>query len=63
MSNYSADGALRPNRVRVGRIDPIWYAPILFVVVAGLIAFTTGAFSGKFEQTIPLTLVSDRAGL
>ncbi|MDP7733939.1 MCE family protein [Mycobacterium paragordonae] len=63
MSNHSADGALRPNRVRVGRIDPIWYAPILFVVVAGLIAFTTGAFSGKFEQTIPLTLVSDRAGL
>ncbi|WP_310768225.1 MCE family protein [Mycobacterium sp. Z3061] len=63
MSNQYPSGAFRPNRVRSAKIDPIWYAPILFIVVAGLIAFTTGAFSGKFQQTIPLTLVSDRAGL
>jgi len=29
----------------------------------GLIALTAGAFSGKFQTFIPLTLVSDRAGL
>ncbi|OBJ88843.1 MCE family protein [Mycobacterium asiaticum] len=63
MSNHVADGALRPNRVRVSRIDPVWYAPTLFLVIAGLIAMTAASFSGKFQESIPLTLVSDRAGL
>ncbi|ORW58050.1 hypothetical protein AWC20_12700 [Mycobacterium parmense] len=31
--------------------------------MAGIVALTAGAFSGKFQQTVPLTLVSDRAGL
>jgi phospholipid/cholesterol/gamma-HCH transport system substrate-binding protein len=48
---------------RSGRIDPIWWAPTLFVLVAILIALTAASFSGKFNPFIPLTLVSDRAGL
>jgi phospholipid/cholesterol/gamma-HCH transport system substrate-binding protein len=51
------------NRTRSGKIDPIWWAPTLFIVVAILIALTAGSFSGKFQEFIPLTLVSDRAGL
>ena len=35
----------------------------MFILVAGLIALTAGSFSGKFQESIPLTLVSDRAGL
>ncbi len=51
------------NRPRRGRIDPVWWAPTLFIVVAGLIALTAASFSGTFRPFIPLTLVSDRAGL
>lgn len=65
MSNNSngIQGLDRANRVRVSKIDPIWYAPTLFIVLAVVIALTAGSFSGKFEDSIPLTLVSDRAGL
>lgn len=51
------------NRARRGSIDPIWWAPTLFIVVAGLIALTAASFSGTFHPSVPLTLVSDRAGL
>jgi phospholipid/cholesterol/gamma-HCH transport system substrate-binding protein len=51
------------NRTRRGKIDPIWWAPTLFILVAGLIVLTAASFSGKFRPFIPLTLVSDRAGL
>ena len=63
MSNHSSGGPGRRNRVRTSKIDPIWWAPTLFILIAGLIALTAGAFSGKFQAFIPLTLVSDRAGL
>lgn len=63
MSDEKYRGAFRANRVRTSRIDPIWYAPTLFLVVAGLVVMTTGMFAGKFDESIPLTLVSDRAGL
>ncbi|OBK48626.1 MCE family protein [Mycobacterium kubicae] len=63
MSNHRDSGPFRQNRVRYSKIDPIWWAPTLFLVVAGLIVITAGSFSGKFESSIPLTLVSDRAGL
>src|ERR1700761_8390239 len=63
MSNHRDSGALRPNRVRTSTIDPIGWAPTLFILVAVLIALTAGAFSGEFQEFIPLTLVSDRAGL
>ena len=63
MSNYRESGPLKRNRVRHSRIDPIWWAPTLFILIGGLIALTAGAFSGKFQDFVPLTLVSSRAGL
>ncbi len=65
MSNRPGTGntARRINRSRTSRIDPIWWAPALFILPAVLIALTAGSFTGKFKTFIPLTLVSDRAGL
>jgi phospholipid/cholesterol/gamma-HCH transport system substrate-binding protein len=51
------------NSPRRGRTDPIWFAPILLVIIVGLIAVTTVLFSGTWRHTIPLTIVSDRSGL
>ncbi|MEN4477458.1 MCE family protein [Mycolicibacterium cosmeticum] len=45
------------------KIDPIWYAPILFVVIGALTALTAVLFSGTLRSFVPVTLVSDRAGL
>jgi phospholipid/cholesterol/gamma-HCH transport system substrate-binding protein len=45
------------------KIDPIWYAPILFVVIGALIALTVLLFNGTLRSFVPVTLVSDRAGL
>ncbi len=55
--------AFRINRPRRGKIDPIWWAPTLFILVGGLVALTAASFSGTLRTYIPLTLVSDRAGL
>jgi phospholipid/cholesterol/gamma-HCH transport system substrate-binding protein len=63
VSNHSSSGSGRRNSVRTSKIDPIWWAPTLFILIGSLIALTAGAFSGKFQTFIPLTLVSDRAGL
>ena len=51
------------NAPRRGKIDPIWWAPVLFLVIASLSALTILLFNGTLRETIPLTLVSDRAGL
>jgi phospholipid/cholesterol/gamma-HCH transport system substrate-binding protein len=51
------------NTPRQGRIDPIWWAPVLFLVIAALSAMTILLFNGTLRRTVPLTLVSDRAGL
>ncbi|HKV21447.1 MAG TPA: MCE family protein [Mycobacterium sp.] len=45
------------------RIDPIWWAPVLLIVVIALSALTALLFSGTLKRSEPLTLVSDRAGL
>jgi phospholipid/cholesterol/gamma-HCH transport system substrate-binding protein len=63
VSNHSSSGPRRINRVRSSKIDPIWWAPTLFILVAGLVALTAASFSGTFHAFIRLTLVSDRAGL
>jgi phospholipid/cholesterol/gamma-HCH transport system substrate-binding protein len=63
VSNHSSSGPRRINRVRSSKIDPIWWAPTLFILVASLVALTVASFSGTFHAFIPLTLVSDRAGL
>jgi phospholipid/cholesterol/gamma-HCH transport system substrate-binding protein len=51
------------DRSRAGKIDPIWWAPVLVIVIVALIAMTAVLFSGTLSSDIPLTLVSDRAGL
>jgi phospholipid/cholesterol/gamma-HCH transport system substrate-binding protein len=51
------------NSARRSKIDPIWWAPTLFILVAGLVALTAASFTGGLNTYIPLTLVSDRAGL
>lgn len=48
---------------RPKNIDPIWFAPVLLVVIASLTAMTALLFSGTFRSFVPLTLVSNRAGL
>ncbi|MDR3664130.1 MAG: MCE family protein [Mycobacterium sp.] len=45
------------------RIDPIWWAPVLVLVIVGLTAVTAVLFSGSLRSFVPLTLVSDRVGL
>ncbi len=44
-------------------VDPIWWAPVLFIVIGGLIVMTALLFSGTMRTFVPLTLVSDRSGL
>ncbi|ORW12340.1 MCE-family protein MCE3A [Mycolicibacter longobardus] len=44
-------------------IDPIWWSPVLVVVVVALSALTVVLFSGTFRGYVPITLVSDRSGL
>lgn len=51
------------NSSRRGRIDPIWWAPVLFLLAAALIAMTALLFSGSLRKSVPLTLISERAGL
>ena len=51
------------NAPRRGTIDPIWWAPVLFVVIAAISAVTILLFNGTLREVVPLTLVSDRAGL
>ncbi|MBP1817368.1 MCE family protein [Mycobacterium sp. OAE908] len=51
------------NAPRRGGIDPIWWAPVLIVVIVALSTLTALLFNGTLRETIPLTLVSDRAGL
>jgi phospholipid/cholesterol/gamma-HCH transport system substrate-binding protein len=51
------------NSARRSKIDPIWWAPTLFILVGGLVVLTAASFSGTLNTYIPLTLVSDRAGL
>jgi phospholipid/cholesterol/gamma-HCH transport system substrate-binding protein len=51
------------NSPRRGGIDPIWYAPVLFLVVIAVSALTAVLFTGAARSFKTLTLVSDRSGL
>jgi phospholipid/cholesterol/gamma-HCH transport system substrate-binding protein len=53
----------RINSPRRGKIDPIWWAPVLLLVIAALSTMTALLFSGTLRKNVPLTLVSERAGL
>jgi phospholipid/cholesterol/gamma-HCH transport system substrate-binding protein len=50
-------------RRRRGGIDPIWWAPVLVLVVVAASTLAAMAFSGTLRTTVPLTVISDRAGL
>jgi phospholipid/cholesterol/gamma-HCH transport system substrate-binding protein len=50
-------------RRRRGGIDPIWWAPVLLLVVVAASTLTAMVFSGTLRTTVPLTVISDRAGL
>src|ERR1700730_11802432 len=50
-------------RRRRAGIDPIWWAPVLVLVVVAASTLTAMAFSGSLRTTVPLTVISDRAGL
>ena len=51
------------NSTRREKIDPIWWAPVLLLVIAAITALTALLFSGSLRKTVPLTVVSERAGL
>ncbi|WP_167097719.1 MCE family protein [Mycobacterium sp. DL592] len=51
------------NSSRREKIDPIWWAPVLILVIAAITTLTALLFSGSLRKTVPLTVVSDRAGL
>jgi phospholipid/cholesterol/gamma-HCH transport system substrate-binding protein len=51
------------NAPRRRGIDPIWWAPVLFLVIVAVSTLTAMMFSGTLRETIPLTVISDRAGL
>src|SRR6476646_4311181 len=51
------------NSSRRDGIDPIWWAPVLLVVVVAISTLTAMLFSGTLRSYEPLTLVSDRSGL
>lgn len=51
------------NAPRREKIDPIWYAPILLIVSIALTVMTALLFSGTLRTFVPVTLISDRAGL
>ncbi len=46
-----------------GRIHPIWWALVMFAIVAALLVATSMTFAGTLRSFVPITLVSDRAGL
>lgn len=51
------------NAPRRDKIDPIWYAPILLIIIIALTVMTALLFSGTLRTFVPVTLISDRAGL
>jgi phospholipid/cholesterol/gamma-HCH transport system substrate-binding protein len=45
------------------RIHPVWWAVILFAVVAAIVLVSSMLFAGSFNSYVPVTLTSDRSGL
>ena len=49
---------------RSGRkVDPIWWAPVVLILVGAWFAVVATLFTGQLTSFEPVTLVSDRAGL
>lgn len=51
------------NSARRERIDPIWWAPVMFLVIGAIVAVTALLFNGSLRRVVPLTVIADRAGL
>lgn len=51
------------NASRRDHIDPIWFAPVLLIVIVAVVAVTALLFNGTLRKVVPITVVSDRAGL
>lgn len=51
MSKHSSSGLIRRGGNQRNGIDPIWWAPTLFIVIGGLVALTAASFSGKFRPS------------
>jgi phospholipid/cholesterol/gamma-HCH transport system substrate-binding protein len=45
------------------RVHPAWLTLLLIVVIIGIVALTTVLFTGTLNSYVPVTLISDRAGL
>jgi phospholipid/cholesterol/gamma-HCH transport system substrate-binding protein len=45
------------------RIHPIWWAVVLFAVIAAIVLVCSSLFAGTFSSFVPVTLTSDRSGL
>jgi phospholipid/cholesterol/gamma-HCH transport system substrate-binding protein len=45
------------------RIHPVWWAVILFAVIAAIVLVSSMLFAGSFNSYVPVTLTSDRSGL
>ncbi|MDP7703122.1 MULTISPECIES: MCE family protein [unclassified Mycobacterium] len=48
---------------RPGGMHPAWWTLILLVSTVGVVVATSALFSGSFKSYVPVTLISDRAGL
>ncbi|UXA08511.1 MCE family protein [Mycobacterium sp. SMC-2] len=44
-------------------LHPAWWTLILVIATVGTIALTSALFSGSFKSYVPVTVISDRAGL
>ncbi len=45
------------------KIDPIWWAPVVLILIGAWFAVVATLFTGRLTPYEPVTLVSDRAGL
>jgi phospholipid/cholesterol/gamma-HCH transport system substrate-binding protein len=52
-----------PRSARRERIDPIWWAPVLVIGIAAIVAVTALLFNGTLRTVVGVTVVSERAGL
>lgn len=52
-----------PRSTRRERIDPIWWAPVLVIGIAAIVAVTALLFNGTLRTVVGVTVVSERAGL
>jgi phospholipid/cholesterol/gamma-HCH transport system substrate-binding protein len=45
------------------RVHPVWWAVILFAVIAAIVVVCSMLFAGTMRSFVPVTLTSDRSGL